>query len=93
MERAWPSLTYKDEEANQKRGSVTLAKRIGLATKKAHTNTLTDGSPARTFNGRLEHLATITLNTCLHPATGASFPMTTSRNEQKALDLLARISL
>lgn len=65
------------------------------ATNKAQTGTLTDGTPARTFKGLLEHLATITRNTCTHPATGVSFTMTTSPNatQQKALDLLKNISV
>jgi transposase len=95
MERAWSSLTFRDEEAKQERDPVAPAKRSSPATTKAQTNTLTDGSPARTFKGLLEHLATITLNTCQHPATGVSFPMTTSPNptQQKALDLLKNISV
>jgi len=95
MERAWASLTFRDEEANQERDPVAPAKRSAAATTKAQTNSLPDGSPARTFKGLLEHLATITLNTCIHPATGVTFPMTTSPNptQQKALDLLKNINL
>ena len=95
MERAWASLTYRDEETNQERDPVAAAKRSTTATVKAQTNTLPDGTPARTFKGLLEHLATITQNTCRHPATGVSFPMTTSPNatQQKALDLLKNINV
>src|SRR5690554_6067773 len=95
MERAWASLTFRDEEAEQERDPVAPAHRSTAATKKAQTNTLTDGTPARTFKGVLEHLATITRNTCQHPATGVTFPMTTSPNaaQQKALDLLSSISV
>lgn len=95
MERAWASLTFKDEEANLERDPVAPAQRSTAATNKAQTGTLTDGTPARTFKGLLEHLATITRNTCTHPATGVSFPMTTSPNatQQKALDLLKNISV
>lgn len=95
MERAWASLTYRDEETNQERDPVAAAKRSTAAAKKAQTNTLADGSPARSFKGLLEHMSTITLNTCKHPGTGMSFPMTTRPNatQQKALDLLANISV
>lgn len=95
MERAWASLTFKDEEASQERDPVTPARRSTAATVKARTGTLPDGTPTRTFKGLLEHLATITQNTCKHPATGVTFPMTTSPNatQQKALDLLASISV
>jgi len=95
MEREWASLTYRDEETNQERDPVAAAKRSSAATTKAQTNTLADGDPARSFKGVLEHMSTITLNTCRHPATGVSFPMTTSPNatQQKALDLLKNISV
>lgn len=95
MERAWASLTYRDEEKDPKRDPVAAAKRSAAAKKKAQTNSLPDGTPARTFKGLLEHLATITRNTCLHPATGVTFPMTTRPNatQQKALELLASISV
>ncbi|MDT3683013.1 MAG: IS1634 family transposase [Truepera sp.] len=95
MERAWASLTFRDEETNQERDPVAAAKRSTAAAKKAQTNTLADGSPARSFKGLLEHMSTITLNTCKHPGTGVSFPMTTRPNatQQKALDLLANISV
>jgi len=95
MERAWASLTFKDEEPNQERDPVMPAERSTAATTKAQTNSLADGSPARTFKGLLEHLATITRNTCQHPATGVTFAMTTSPNptQQTALDLLSSISV
>jgi len=95
MERAWASLTFRDEESNEHRDPVAPAERSAAATKKAQTNTLADGTPARTFKGLLEHLSTITVNTCLHPATGVTFPMTTSPNptQQKALDLLNNIEV
>jgi transposase len=95
MERAWASLTFRDEEANEERDPVAPAQRSAAATDKAQTGTLTDGTPARTFKGLLEHLATITENTCIHPATGVTFPMTTSPNatQKKALDLLSSISV
>jgi len=94
MEKAWASLTFKDEEADEERDPVAPARRSAAATNKAQTNTLPDGSPARTFKGLLEHLATITRNTCIHPGTGVTFPMTTSPNltQQQALDLLNSIS-
>lgn len=95
MERAWASLTYRDEETNQQRDPVAAAQRSTAAMKKAQTGTLADGSPARSFKGLLEHMSTITLNTCRHPQTGVTFPMTTSPNttQQKALDLLKSISV
>ena len=61
----------------------------------AQTGMLSDGTPARTFKTVLDDLATITRNTCTHPESGVTFPMTTSPNplQQKALDLLGTITL
>jgi len=95
MERAWASLTFRDEEEDQDRDPVAPAERSTAATNKAQTNALADGSPARSFKGLLEHMATITRNTCRHPGTGMTFPVTTSPSptQQKALDLLNSINM
>jgi len=95
MQQAWASLTYQDEHADHDLDPVAPATRSAAATNKAQTGTLPNGTPARTFKGLLEHLATITRNTCAHPGTGIEFPMTTSPNptQQKALDLLNNVTL
>lgn len=97
METAWASLTFKDDDNDSKhdRDPVAPAKRSQAATIKAQTGTLSDGTPARTFKTVLDDLATITRNTCTHPQSGVTFPMTTSPTpqQQKALDLLDTITL
>lgn len=97
MERAWASLTFKDDDTEhlEDRDPVAPAQRSAAATTKAQTRTLTDGTPARTFKTVLDDLATITRNTCTHADSGATFPMTTTPNptQQKALDLLRTITV
>lgn len=95
MERAWASLTFKDDDTEQleDRDPVAPAQRSAAATTKAQSRTLPDGTPTRTFKTVLDDLATITRNTCTHADSGATFPMTTTPNphQQKALDLLRTI--
>jgi len=95
MERALAPLTFKDETPSNDRDPVAPATRSSEATRKAQTGTLEDGTPTRTFNTLLHDLATITRNTCTHPATGATFPMITKPNpaQQQALDLLDTITV
>jgi transposase len=95
MERAWAAITYKDDDPSEERDPVAPTARSEAATHKAQTGTLPTGEPVHTFKTLLEHLATITRNTCTHPDSGTTFPMTTSPNatQQNALDLLKRISV
>ncbi|MEX2501549.1 MAG: IS1634 family transposase [Trueperaceae bacterium] len=95
MERAWAGVTYKDDEPSNDRDPVAPASRSDETTRIVQTGTLPDGEPVHTFKTLLEHLSTITRNTCTHPDSGTTFPMTTSPNatQQKALDLLERISV
>ncbi len=95
MERTLAPLTFKDETPSNDRDPVAPATRSREATRKAQSGTLDDGTPARTFNTLLHDLATITRNTCTHPATGATFPMTTKPNlhQQQVLDLLDTITV
>src|SRR6056297_438943 len=97
MERAWASLTFKDDDTAHldERDPVAPAKRSDAATTKAQTRTLEDGTPARTFKTVLDDLATITRNTCSHADSGATFAMTTTPTpgQQKALDLLDTITV
>ncbi len=97
MERAWASLTYKDDDTEHldERDPVAPAKRSDAATTKAQTRTLPDGTPVHTFKTLLNDLATITRNTCNHADSGATFHMTTTPNpsQQKGLDLLDTITL
>jgi hypothetical protein len=95
MEHAWAGLTYKDETPDEDRDPLTPAKRSEEAMRKAQTGTLPGGMPVHTFKTLLEHLATITRNTCTLPGSGATFPMTTTPNptQQHALDLLETISV
>jgi len=97
MERAWASLTFKDDDTIHlvDRNPVAPAERSDAATRKARTRTLPDGTPARTFKTVLDDLSTITRNTCNHADSGATFHMTTTPDpsQQKALDLLDTITV
>jgi hypothetical protein len=96
-ERAWASLTFKDDDTSHKRDRdpVTPAKRSQAATDTAQTGTLPDGTPAHTHESLLSDLVTITRNTCSHDDTGVTFPMTTRPmpQQQRALNLLDTITL
>lgn len=100
MTEAWRPLLFADEdqEAKHSRDPVEPAQRSEAALHKVNTKRLDDGSVVHSFRTLLDHLASIVRNTCRCPGLGpdaSTFTMTTTPNakQQKALDLLASISL
>ena len=100
MTEAWRPLLFADEdqEAKRSRDPVAPAQRSEAALHKANTKRLDDGSVVHSFRTLLDHLGGIVRNTCRCPGLGPdapTFTMTTTPNptQQKALDLLASISL
>jgi transposase len=99
MERAWASLTFKDENQRDTElndtDPVLPARKSETAERKASIRKLDTGQDAHTFTTLLQSLATITSNTCHQPNTSITFNRVTSPNpaQQKALDLLAKITV
>ena len=96
MERAWASLTFKDEDPPAERDPIAPAKRSPNAERKAHSKTLESGEPTESFDTLLASLTTIVINTHYLPdAPGANFTTTTEPNalQQHALDLLDTITV
>ena len=98
MREAWRAMLFADEDPTAKvqRDPVAPAKRSAQAEHKAHTHTLSDGTPAHSFRTLLEELATIVRNTCRTvkaPAQAPTFTIVTQPNpiQQRALQLLDTI--
>lgn len=96
---AWQSLLFSDEdlESKEKSDPVAPAKRLESALTKIHSKRLPDGSPVHSFRTLLKDLSTIVRNTCRRKEAGAtessfSIDTTPSRSQQKAFELLKRIS-
>jgi len=96
MERAWASLTFKDEDPETERDPIAPAKRSPEAQRKAHYKTLENGEPTDSFDTLLASLQTIVRNTHYLPeAPDATFTTTTEPNtrQRRALDLLDTITV
>ena len=100
MREAWRALLFADEDqaAQAKRDPVAPAKRSAKAERKAHTHTLSDGTPAHSFRTLLEELSDIVRNTCRTvkgSAQAPTFTIVTQANpiQQRALDLLETITV
>ena len=100
MREAWRALLFADEDqaAKAKRDPVAPAKRSAKAERKAHTHTLSDGTPAHSFRTLLEELSDIVRNTCRTvkgSAQAPTFTIVTQANpiQQRALDLLETITV
>jgi transposase len=100
MSEAWRSILFADEDqaAKSQRDPVAPAKRSASAERKAHTHTLSDGTPAHSLRTLFEALSTIVRNTCRtrHASAQApTFTITTQPNphQQRALDLLTTITM
>jgi transposase len=100
LAEAWKPLLFTDEappDEARERDPVAPAGRSAAALAKARTRRLADGSPAFSFRGLLNHLATIVRNTVRHkdekPGMG-TFTLTTEANpkQRQALDLAAAIA-
>ncbi|MFO8071987.1 MAG: IS1634 family transposase [Polyangia bacterium] len=98
MLEAWRPLLFADEdqEAKKSRDPVAPAKRSKRALKKARTKKLDDGTDVESFRTLLEHMSTITRDTCRQRCDDESsrtFTIDTTPNEKQssALKLLAQI--
>ena len=98
MREAWRALLFADEDqaAKAKRDPVAPATRSKEAEHKAHTHTLSDGTPAHSFRTLLDELSTIVRNTCrtTDSAQAPTFTIVTQANatQQRALKLLETIT-
>ncbi len=98
MREAWRELLFADpllDEISVDRDPVLSAPRSKVARHKAATRQLDDGSPVHCFRTLIEHLQTVTKNTCRSQMLKAlPFELMTMANDkqQRALDLLQTIS-
>jgi hypothetical protein len=100
LREAWRPLLFADEDqaAKATRDPVAPAMRSEPAEHKAHTHTLSDGTPAHSFRTLLDELATIVRNTCRTPmgsAQAPTFTIVTQPNvvQQRAFELLETITV
>ena len=63
LRQAWQPLTFTDTNRPEPTDPVASAHRSAAADHKAASKTTTDGLPARSFTGLLDHLSTLTRNT------------------------------
>ena len=98
MRQAWRELLFSDpqlDEISAERDPVLSLPRSQVAKQKAATKQLDDGSPVHCFRTLIEHLETVTMNTCRSKLlTDVPFELMTMANDkqQRALDLLSTIS-
>ena len=100
LREAWRPLLFADEDQAAKaiRDPVAPATRSESAEHKAHTHTLSDGTPAHSFSTLLDELSTIVRNTCRTPTDSAQAPTFTivtqpSVVQQRAFKLLETITV
>jgi len=101
MREAWRALLFADEdqEAKATRDPVAPATRSQSAEHKAHTHTLSDGTPAHSFRTLLDELSTIVRNVCRTTtadyAPAPTFTIVTQPNalQQRAFKLLETITV
>jgi transposase len=100
LREAWRSLMFADEDqaAKATRDPVAPATRSEHAEHKAHTHTLSDGSPTHSFRTLLDELSTIVRNTCratTDPARAPTFTIVTQPTavQQRAFKLLNMITV
>jgi hypothetical protein len=73
LRAAWAPLTFKDEEPQERDDPVLPALRSKSASQKAARRRQSDDTTLRPFQGLLDHLDTLTRNTCTVPGTAVSF--------------------
>ena len=100
MREAWRALLFADEDqaAKATRDPVAPAQRSAQAERKAHTHTLSDGTPAHSFRTLIEELSSIVRNTCRTAKASPqapTFTIVTQANpvQQRALALLDTINV
>ena len=87
---AWAPLTFRDETPPGRVDPVLPAVRSAAASTKAAARRRRDGQELRPFQGLLDHLGTLTRNTCQVPDTSVSFEQLTEPTitQRKAFALI-----
>ena len=96
LRKAWAPLTFTDEAPPERSDPVAPAVRSTSATAKAAARRRHDGQELRPFQGLLDHLATLTRNTCSLPGASVTFERLAepTPTQRKAFELIdAPISL
>jgi len=75
LRKAWAPLTFTDTQPPVRTDPVTPAKRSQSADIKCAARYRPDGQELRPFQGLLDHLATLTRNTCTVPGTSTTFDL------------------
>jgi len=90
LRRAWAPRTFKDEEPPERQDPVAPARRSKAAATKAARRAQPDGTALPPFQGLLDHLATLTRNTCTVVGTEITFEQLAepTPTERKAFELL-----
>jgi hypothetical protein len=90
LREAWAPLTYTDEEPPAQASPVAPAKRSPAADAKASRQHDEHGRPYLSYQGLLDHLATLTRNELRFPGTPAAVPVLTTptSRQQEAFDLI-----
>ena len=90
LRKAWAPLTFRDEAPPDRADPVLPAVRSASASAKAATRHRRDGQELRPFQGLLDHLATLTRNTCQVPGTVVTFERLAEPTEtqRKAFELI-----
>ncbi len=92
LRRAWAPLTFADEAPPERNDPVLPAVRSVSATAKAAARRRHDGQELRPFQELLDHLGTLTRNTCSLPGTTVTFkrlaePTPTQRKAFELIDV------
>ena len=90
LRKAWAPLTFTDETPAAPASPVAPARRSAAAQAKASTQHDPAGRPYRSFQGLLEHLATLPRNQVRFAGTRADIPMLTepTSTQREAFDLI-----
>jgi hypothetical protein len=90
LRQAWAPLTYTDEQPPAPASPVAPARRSASAAAKASRQHDENGRPYLSFQGLLDHLATLTRNELRFPGTPATVPVLTepTREQRQAFGLL-----
>jgi Transposase DDE domain len=90
LRKAWAPMTFTDEHPPERDNPVAPAQRSTEATAKASTRHDPAGNPLRSFQGLLDHLATLTRNQIRYHHTNTEIPMLTqpTDDQRRAFDLI-----
>jgi len=90
LRREWTPLTFRDETPPPRPDPVAPAERSATAAAKAAWRSQPDGTALRPFQGLLDHLGTLTRNTCQVPGTAITIEklLQPTPTQRRAFDLL-----